>query len=63
MKVISEFVKNDLSEDQLLPVVNELVPSLLGILSNSQVRFRFLGQADISDPSPFYPSFDDHCLS
>lgn len=37
MRVIAEFVKNDLSEDQLLPVVNELVPALLTVLVNTQV--------------------------
>ncbi len=38
MRVVEEFVKNELSEDQLLPVVNELVPALLVILGNPQVR-------------------------
>jgi hypothetical protein len=37
MRVISEFVKNDLSEDQLLPVVQDLVPALLAVLGSPQV--------------------------
>jgi hypothetical protein len=37
MRVITEFVKNDLSEDQLLPVVQDLVPALLSVLGNPQV--------------------------
>lgn len=37
MRVIAEFVKNDLSEDQLLPVVRDLLPALLQILGDSQV--------------------------
>ena len=35
MRVVSEFVKNDLSEDQLLPVVRDLVPALLNIFQNT----------------------------
>ncbi|ODN87698.1 hypothetical protein L198_06924 [Cryptococcus wingfieldii CBS 7118] len=34
MRVIQDFVRNDLSEDQLLPVVQELLPAVLGILGN-----------------------------
>lgn len=37
MRVVSEFVKNDLSEDQLLPVVQDLVPALLAVLGSPQV--------------------------
>ena len=40
MRVISEFVKNELSEDQLLPVVRDLAPALLNILGNPQVSPR-----------------------
>ncbi|KAK1923454.1 armadillo-type protein [Papiliotrema laurentii] len=38
MRVISEFVKNELSEDQLLPVVRDLAPALLNILGNPQAH-------------------------
>lgn len=37
MRVIAEFVKNDLSEDQLLPVVRDLLPALLQVLGDSNV--------------------------
>lgn len=37
MRVIAEFVKNDLSEDQLLPVVQDLLPALMAVLSDAQV--------------------------
>jgi hypothetical protein len=37
MKVITEFVRDELSEDQLLPVVGDLVPALLSILGNLNV--------------------------
>ena len=36
MRVIVEFVKNDLSEDQLQPVVQSLAPALLTILGDPQ---------------------------
>ncbi|KAK8849809.1 hypothetical protein IAR55_005145 [Kwoniella newhampshirensis] len=36
MRIISDFVRNDLSEDQLLPVVQELLPAVLYILGNPQ---------------------------
>ena len=39
MRLFTEFVRNDLSEDQLLPVMKELVPVLLNILGDSKVRF------------------------
>jgi len=38
MRVVAEFVKNDLSEDQLLPVVRDLAPALLRILGAADVR-------------------------
>ena len=37
MRVITEFVKNDLSEDQLMPVVEGLMPALLGVLGDERV--------------------------
>lgn len=37
MRVIAEFVKNDLSEDQLITVVQGLVPALLQVLGNAEV--------------------------
>ncbi|WWC66093.1 uncharacterized protein I303_108715 [Kwoniella dejecticola CBS 10117] len=36
MRVISDFVRNDLSEDQLLPVVEDLLPAVLGILGDPE---------------------------
>lgn len=38
MRLFTEFVRNDLSEDQLLPVMRELVPVLLTILGDSKVH-------------------------
>lgn len=37
MRVISDFVRNELSEDQLLPVVQDLLPAVLNILGNPEV--------------------------
>lgn len=45
MRVVTEFVKNDISEDQLVPVVRDLVPALLTILGNPQSH-SFLTRAD-----------------
>ncbi|WRT69867.1 uncharacterized protein IL334_006858 [Kwoniella shivajii] len=36
MRVISDFVRNDLSEDQLLPVVQDLLPAVLAILGDPE---------------------------
>ncbi|WWC92624.1 uncharacterized protein L201_007583 [Kwoniella dendrophila CBS 6074] len=36
MRVISDFVRNDLSEDQLLPVVENLLPAVLNILGDPE---------------------------
>ena len=49
MRLFTEFVRNDLSEDQLLPVMRELVPVLLTILGDSKVCF-----------SPHHPSACSH---
>ena len=38
MRVISDFVRNELSEEQLLPVVQDLLPAVLNILANPEVR-------------------------
>ena len=38
MQVFVEFVKADLTEDQLLPVLRELLPVLLDILGANEVR-------------------------
>jgi hypothetical protein len=43
MRVITEFVKNDLSEEQLLPVVRDLLPALLNVLGDAQVRLLISG--------------------
>ena len=37
MQVFNEFIKSDLSEDQILPVLRELLPALLSILGSNQV--------------------------
>ncbi|EAL18781.1 hypothetical protein CNBI0420 [Cryptococcus deneoformans B-3501A] len=38
MRVISDFVRNELSEDQLLPVVQDLLPAVLNILANPEAH-------------------------
>jgi hypothetical protein len=45
MRVVAEFVKNELSEDQLVPVVRDLVPALLAILGNPAAH-SFLTRAE-----------------
>lgn len=45
MRVVTELAKNDLSEDQLVPVVRDLVPALLSILGSPQSHC-FLTRAD-----------------
>lgn len=37
MQVFSEFIKSDLTEDQILPVLRQLLPVLLNILGSVQV--------------------------
>jgi len=37
MQVFTEFIKSDLTEDQILPVLRELLPVLLSILGSTQV--------------------------
>ena len=39
MQVFVEFVKADLTEDQLLPVLRELLPALLNILGAPEVGY------------------------
>ena len=38
MQVFTEFIKADLTEDQILPVLRDLLPVLLGILGSTEVR-------------------------
>jgi hypothetical protein len=38
MRVLTDFVSTDLSEDQLLPLSSAVLPQLLQILGNEQVR-------------------------
>lgn len=38
MQVLNEFIKSDLTEDQILPILRELLPVLLGILGSTQVK-------------------------
>lgn len=40
MRVLNDFVGIDLTEDQLLPIAKDMLPVLLGILGNPQVRQR-----------------------
>jgi len=42
MRVLSDFVSISLTEDQLLPIARDMLPTLLTILGSPQVRFRFL---------------------
>jgi len=37
MQVFTEFIKSDLTEDQILPVLRELLPVLLRILGTPEV--------------------------
>lgn len=37
MQVLTEFIKSDLTEDQILPVLRELLPVLLSILGAAEV--------------------------
>jgi hypothetical protein len=69
MRVVAEFVKNDLSEDQLTPVVQSLVPSLLSILGDPQVRAQLSSRAgpfqrELMNPDTYlcYPRLDSRCL-
>jgi len=39
MQVFTEFIKSDLTEDQILPVLRQLLPVLLGILGSTEVLF------------------------
>jgi hypothetical protein len=38
MQVFTEFIKADLTEDQILPVLRQLLPVLLNILGATEVR-------------------------
>ena len=38
MQVFTEFIRSDLTEDQILPVLRDLLPVLLQILGSAQVR-------------------------
>lgn len=37
MRVFAEFIKSELSEEQLLPILRELLPVLIGILGTPEV--------------------------
>lgn len=37
MQVLTEFIKSDLTEDQILPVLRQLLPVLLQILGATEV--------------------------
>lgn len=38
MQVLTEFIKSDLTEDQILPILHQLLPVLLAILNDTQVK-------------------------
>jgi hypothetical protein len=38
MQLFTEFIKSDLTEDQILPVLRELLPVLLSILGSTEVH-------------------------
>lgn len=42
MQVFTEFIKSDLTEDQILPVLRELLPVLLGILGRPEVDLSWI---------------------
>ena len=42
MQVFTEFIKSDLTEDQILPVLRQLLPVLLNILGAPEVGPTFL---------------------
>ena len=39
MQVFTEFIRTDLTEDQILPVLRELLPALLAVLAGHEVCF------------------------
>lgn len=41
MQVLTEFIKSDLTEDQILPVLRQLLPVLHGILGSPEVTFPY----------------------
>lgn len=44
MQVFTEFIKSDLTEDQILPVLRQLLPVLLTILGSTEVRSNFCSE-------------------
>ena len=59
MQVLTEFVRIDLTEDQLLPVMRELLPVLISILTANEVKsFRF--SCDPSRIMSAYIRFQQH---
>lgn len=49
MRVIVEFVKNDIGEDQLLLVVRDLLPALLQVLGDDKVSSVWWGGRQAGD--------------
>jgi hypothetical protein len=39
LRVMTDFVKDDLTEDQLLPIAKEMLPKLLAILGAADVGY------------------------
>ena len=46
MQLFTEFIKSDLTEDQILPVLRQLLPVLLNILGAPEVR-HYVGHANL----------------
>lgn len=50
MQVFTEFIKQDLTEDQILPVLRDLLPVLLSILGDHEVRQCTLSRSRTNEP-------------
>jgi hypothetical protein len=67
MQVFTEFIKSDLTEDQILPVLRDLLPVLLHILGSTQVsnevyQTKYTSNVSIT-PGPFSTHPSAHGLS
>lgn len=51
VRVMTDFVTSDLSEDQLLPLANTILPQLLRVLGDERVRSVSSGPSTASDVS------------
>ncbi len=62
MQVLTEFVRTDLTEDQLLPVMRELLPVLISILSANEVSPIFILPCVIRYESPTHTCASSNIL-